>query len=131
MGLTQDGQVACFANAAGHLEPGGNFLIEVGVPDLRRLPPGEDARVFSHAPGYVGYDRYTDLATQQAMSHHFVANATGIDETRTPFRYVWPSELDLMAKLAGLSLVHRWPGWDRSPFTGQSTSHVSVWQKPA
>jgi SAM-dependent methyltransferase len=127
--LTQDGQVACFANAAGHLEPGGYFLIEVGVPDLRRLPPGEDARVFSHAPGYVGYDRYTDLAAQQAMSHHFVANAMGIAETRTPFRYVWPSELDLMAKLAGLSLIHRWADWCRSPFNADSTSHVSIWQK--
>lgn len=122
--LTQDSQVACFANAAGHLEPGGNFLIEVGVPDMRRLPPGEDARVFTHAPGYVGYDHYTDLVAQQAVSHHFVANTAGIEETRTPFRYVWPSELDLMAKLAGLSLLHRWAGWDRSPFTGQSTSHV-------
>jgi SAM-dependent methyltransferase len=129
--LTQDRQVACFANAARHLEPGGYFLIEVGVPDLRRLPPGEDARVFSHAPGYVGYDHYTDLVAQQAVSHHFVANATSIEETRTPFRYVWPSELDLMARLAGLSLLHRWAGWDRSPFTGQSTSHISVWQRPA
>jgi hypothetical protein len=127
--LTQDSQVACFANAASHLEPGGYFLIEVGVPDLRRVPPGEDARVFSHAPGYVGYDRYTDFVAQQAMSHHFVANATGITETRTPFRYVWPSELDLMAKLAGLSLIHRWADWDRSPFGRDSTSHVSIWQK--
>lgn len=127
--LTQDHQVACFANAAAHLQPGGCFLIEVGVPDLRRLPPGEDARVFSHAPGYVGYDRYTDLVAQQAMSHHFVANDTGIAETRTPFRYVWPSELDLMARLAGLSLIHRWADWHRSPFNGDSTSHVSVWQK--
>jgi hypothetical protein len=127
--LTQDQQVACFANAAAHLEPGGYFLIEVGVPDLRRLPLGDDARVFSHAPGYVGYDRYTDLVAQQAMSHHFVANATGITETRTPFRYVWPSELDLMAQLAGLSLNYRWADWDRSSFTGDSTSHVSVWQK--
>jgi SAM-dependent methyltransferase len=126
---TQDSQVACFANAARHLEPGGHFLIEVGVPDLRRLPPGENARVFSHSPGYVGYDRYTDLVFQQAVSHHFVANATGIRETRTPFRYVWPSELDLMAKLAGLSLVHRWAGWDRSPFSGDSTSHVTIWRK--
>jgi SAM-dependent methyltransferase len=127
--LTQDSQVACFANAASHLEPGGYFLIEVGVPDLRRVPPGEDARVFSHASGYVGYDRYTDFVAQQAMSHHFVANAMGIIETRTPFRYVWPSELDLMAKLAGLSLIHRWADWDRSPFGGDSTSHVSIWQK--
>jgi SAM-dependent methyltransferase len=126
---TQDQQVACFANAATHLEAGGYFVIEVGVPDLRRLPPGEDARVFSHAPGYLGYDRYTDLVAQQAMSHHFVADGSGVGELRTPFRYVWPSELDLMAKLAGMTLRDRWAGWDRSPFTGESTSHVSVWKK--
>jgi SAM-dependent methyltransferase len=126
---TQDEQVACFANAAAHLEPGGCFVIEVVVPDLRRLPPGEDARVFSHAPGYVGYDRYIDLVAQQAMSHHFVADGSGVREVRTPFRYVWPSELDLMAQLAGMSLRDRWAGWDRSPFTGESTSHVSVWEK--
>jgi SAM-dependent methyltransferase len=127
--MTQDQQVACFANAAAHLERGGCFVIEVEVPDLRRLPPGEDARVFAHASGYVGYDRYTDLVAQQAVSHHFVADGSGIRETRTPFRYVWPSELDLMAKLAGMSLRDRWAGWDRSPFTGDSTSHVSVWEK--
>jgi SAM-dependent methyltransferase len=127
--FTQDRQVACFANAAAHLEPGGSFVIEVGVPDLRRLPPGEDARVFAHAPGYVGYDRYTDLVAQQAVSHHFVADGSGGREERTPYRYVWPSELDLMARLAGMSLSERWAGWDRSPFTGESTSHVSVWEK--
>jgi len=126
---TQDQQVACFANAAAHLEPGGSFLIEVAVPDLRRLPPGEDARVFAHAPGYVGYDRYTDLVAQQAMSHHFTADGAGVRELKTPFRYVWPSELDLMARLAGMSLRDRWASWDRSPFTGDSPSHVSVWEK--
>ena len=126
---TQDEQVACFANAAAHLQLGGYFVIEVGVPDLRRLPPGEDARVFAHAPGYVGYDRYVDFVAQQAESHHFVADQSGVRESRTPFRYVWPSELDLMAKLAGMSLSARWAGWDRSPFTGDSTSHVSVWEK--
>jgi SAM-dependent methyltransferase len=125
--VTQDQQVACFANAAAHLEPGGYFLIEVGVPDLRRLPPGVDARVFSHAPGYVGYDRYTDLVAQQAVSHHFFAGQSGVREFTTPFRYVWPSEMDLMAKLAGLSVHDRWAGWDLAPFTGDSTSHVSVW----
>ena len=98
---TQDAQVACFANAAAHLEPGGAFLVEVGVPDLRRVPPGEDARVFAHAPGYVGYDHYVDFVAQRAVSHHFVADGTAVTETTTPFRYVWPSELDLMAKLAG------------------------------
>ena len=126
---TQDRQVECFANAAAHLEAGGHFVIELVVPDLRRLPPGSDARVFSHAPGYVGYDRYTDLVAQQATSHHFVADGSGVKEVTTPFRFVWPSELDLMARLAGMSLVNRWADWDRSPFTGDSTSHVSVWQK--
>jgi SAM-dependent methyltransferase len=126
---TQAQQVACFSNAAAHLEPGGCFVIEVGVPDLRRLPPGEDARVFSHAPGYVGYDRYTDLVAQQAMSHHFVADKSDVREFTTPFRYVWPSELDLMAQLSGLSLRDRWAWWDRSPFTDESRSHVSVWEK--
>jgi SAM-dependent methyltransferase len=126
---TQGQQVACFANAGAHLEPGGSFLIEVGVPDLRLLPPGEDARVFAHRPGYVGYDRYTDLVAQQATSHHFVADQAGVREFKTPFRYVWPSELDLMARLAGMSLRNRWANWDRSPFTGDSTSHISVWEK--
>jgi len=127
---TQDQQVACFANAAAHLEPGGCFVIEMAVPDLRRLPPGEDARVFSHAPGYVGYDRYTDLVAQQATSHHFLAGRSGGGEVMSsPFRFVWPSELDLMARLAGLSPRARWADWDRSPFTGESTSHVSVWEK--
>ncbi len=126
---TQDEQVACFANAAAHLQPGGYFVIEVGVPALRRLPPGEDARVFAHAPGYIGYDLYIDFVAQQAESHHFIAGVPGARESRTPFRYVWPSELDLMAKLARMSLSARWAGWDRSPFTGDSTSHVSVWEK--
>jgi SAM-dependent methyltransferase len=129
--LTQDRQVACFAIAAAHLEPGGCFVVEVGVPDLRRLPPGEDARVFAHSPGYVGYDRYTDLVAQQAVSHHFVADGSGARELTTPFRYVWPSELDLMARLAGMTLRNRWAGWDRSPFTADSPSHVSVWETDA
>jgi hypothetical protein len=128
---SQDQQVACFANAAAHLEARGCFVIEVGVPDLRRLPPGEDARVFRHAPGYVGYDRYTDFVTQQATSHHFVADGSDVHEFRMPWRYVWPSELDLMARLAGMTLRNRWAGWDRSPFTGKSPSHVSVWEKTA
>jgi SAM-dependent methyltransferase len=127
---TQDRQVACFANAAGHLAPGGCFVIEVGVPDLRRLVPGQDAVVFDHRPGYVGYDRYDDLVSQHAVSHHFVTGSAGARETQTPFRYVWPSELDLMGRLAGLELSCRWADWDRSPFTADSRSHVSVWRKP-
>jgi SAM-dependent methyltransferase len=128
--LTQERQVSCFANAASHLEPGGYFVIEVGVPNLRRLPPGEDARVFSHAEGYVGYDRYTDLVAQQAVSHHFFVGKEHAREVQTPFRYVYPSELDLMAQLAGLALVARYASWDKAPFDADSTSHVSVWQKP-
>lgn len=126
---TQDRQVACFATAAAHLEEGGRFVIEVGVPDLRRLVPGSDAVVFAHAPGYVGYDRYDDFVRQHAVSHHFVAAGGDVREVRTPFRFVWPSELDLMARLAGLELEARWASWDRSPFTADSPSHVSVWRK--
>jgi hypothetical protein len=104
----------------------------VGVPDLRRVPPGgEDARVFAQAPGYAGYDHYVDFVAQRAVSHHFFAGSSGIGETTTPFRYVWVSELDLMAKLAGMSLRYRCAGWDRSPFTGDSTAQVSIWEKPA
>ncbi len=128
---TQDQQVACFANAAAHLEPGGP-LPHRG----RRARPApaasrHDAQVFSHAPGYVGTTGTTDFVAQQAMSHHFRTDGEGVREMRTPFRYVWPSELDLMARLAGLSLCERWSGWDRAPFTGDSTKHVSIWQKPA
>jgi SAM-dependent methyltransferase len=126
---TQDEQVACFANAARHLEQGGVFVVEVGVPSLQWLPPGADARVFAHRPGYVGYDEYTDLTTQRAVSHHFVADGATVREEQTPFRYVWPSELDLMARLAGMALRHRWSDWDGAPFVGESTSHVSVWEK--
>lgn len=126
---TQERQVACFSNAAAHLRPRGVFLIENTVPDLRRLPPGEDARVFAHAAGYVGYDRYTDLVAQQAVSHHFVARGDAVRERSTPWRFIWPSELDLMARLAGMELHTRWADWDRSPYTGDSTKHISVWRK--
>ncbi len=128
---TQDEQVACFANAASHLDPGGVFVVEVAVPDLRRLPPGEHTRVFAHGPGHIGYDHYVDLVAQRAVSHHLHSDGTTVSETVTPFRYVWPSELDLMARLAGLALRHRWADWPRAPFTADATSHVSVWEKPA
>ncbi len=128
--ITQDRQVDCFANAAAHLEPGGCFAIEVVVPDLRRLPPGSDAQSSSPTPRATwAIDRYTDLVAQQATSHHFVADEAGVREVTTPFRYVWPAELDLMARLAGMTLESRWADWDRSPFTADSTSHVSVWRK--
>ena len=132
---TQDGQVDVFRNAAAHLRPGGLFLIEVGVPDLRRLPPGQDTVPFTVAPGrdgdgYLGFDQY-DTATQQFTSNHVTVSANGKGRfRRIPFRYAWLAEMDLMARIAGLGLKYRWAGWDRSAFTAESTSHVSVWQKP-
>jgi SAM-dependent methyltransferase len=124
---TQEDQVACFANAAAHLEPGGHFVVELLVPALRRLPPGDTVRAFSVTPSYLGFDEY-DFASQGLVSHHCWP-----DEGRAvsmPFRYAWPAELDLMARLAGMTLAHRWADWDRAPFTSNSDKHVSVWQKP-
>ena len=127
--VTQDAQVACFGNAAAHLEPGGCFVIEVGVPQLRRLPPGQDVLPFQVSPTRWAFDVY-DTATQ-AMSSNYVTVEGGRGEYRSiPFRYVWPSELDLMARLAGMRLRDRWEDWSRRPFTGESDQHVSVWVKP-
>jgi SAM-dependent methyltransferase len=127
--LSQDEQVACFRNAARHLEPGGRFVIEVFVPELRRLPPGETARPFHIGEHHLGIDTY-DLVNQQLVSHHYTIADDRSSTFRSPHRYVWPSELDLMAKLAGLELSERWADWDETPFTDSSRSHVSVWQKP-
>ena len=128
---TQDEQVECFRNAAHHLEPGGCFVIEVAVPDLRRLPPGEVVRAFTVSPTYVAFDEFTDLtAGQISYSHHYWFGNGQVQNFSAPYRYVWPSELDLMARIAGMTLRERWSGWTREPFTGESTSHVSVWQKP-
>lgn len=128
---TQEEQVACFANAARHLAPGGRFVVEVGVPGLRRLPPGSPAIPFDVSASHLGFDTY-DLATQQAISHHYTREADGrFRYGQHNFRFVWPSELDLMARLAGMTLEARYAGWDRSEFTSESTSHVSVWRKPA
>jgi SAM-dependent methyltransferase len=123
---TQDAQVACFENAARHLEPGGAFVVEVGVPDLQRLPPGERFVTFSVRDDYVGVDEY-DVVEQGLISHH---QSTG-RRLSMPFRYVWPSELDLMARIAGLRLRDRWADWQRAPFTAESRSHVSIWQNAA
>jgi SAM-dependent methyltransferase len=125
---TQDEQVACFRNAAAHLEPGGCFLIEVLVPGLQRLPPGETFQPFVVEPGHVGFDEY-DVVRQGLVSHHYWIEDGKVDVISPPFRYVWPSELDLMARLAGMTLRERWGGWKREAFTGESTKHVSVWQK--
>ncbi|GAA4992969.1 methyltransferase domain-containing protein [Actinopolymorpha pittospori] len=132
---TQDGQVDVFRNAAAHLRPGGLFLVEVGLPDLRRLPPGQDTVPFTVAPGregggYVGFDQY-DVVTQEFTSNHVTVTPEGKGRFfRIPFRYAWPAEMHLMARIAGMNLKYRWAGWDRSELTAQSTKQVSVWEKP-
>ena len=127
---TQDAQLACFRNVARHLVPGGCFLIETGVPPLRELPPGQDIQGYRAGPGRIVSYSF-DHATQNYRGH-YVEFTGGTGEYRTiPFRYVWPSELDLMARLAGLRLRDRWAGWNREPFTTDSPSHVSVWEASA
>jgi Methyltransferase domain len=127
---SQDAQVACFENAAAHLEPGGCFVVEVGIPQLRRLPPGERVLGFAVEDGYWGLDEF-DVVEQRQVSHHLIATGDGIRHKWVPFRYVWPSELDLMARIAGLRLRDRWADWHGAPLTAESHSHVSVWVKPA
>jgi SAM-dependent methyltransferase len=121
---SQDGQVDVFANAAAHLEPGGCFVVEVGVPNTRQL------EVFDVSDTHVGVDEL-DFATQRLVSHHFSLVDGEWRRLSVPFRSVSPAELDLMARIAGLTLRERWADWDRSPFTAESTKHVSVWEKPA
>jgi SAM-dependent methyltransferase len=127
---TQDEQVQCFRNAAHHLRRGGRFVVELWVPPLRRLPPGQLAAPFDVSVGHLGFDTY-DLVTQECTSHHYHRRDDGtVDYSAGRFRYAWPSECDLMAQLAGLELEDRWSDWRRSPFTSDSTDHVSVWRKP-
>jgi SAM-dependent methyltransferase len=125
---TQDRQVACFQNAADHLAPGGCFVIEVGVPDLQRLAPGERFYPFEVSPDHIGLDEY-DVANQGLVSHHLSLEGGAWRRSSIPFRYVWPAELDLMARLAGMRLRERWHDWDRTPFTSDSRKHVSVWER--
>jgi SAM-dependent methyltransferase len=127
---TQDEQVECFRNVAAHLEPGGCFVIEVGIPGLQRLPPGETVRAFTVSPTRLGFDEY-DIAAQILFSHHYWIDDGKVEIFSAPYRYVWPAELDLMARLAGMTLRERWSGWNREPFTSESTMHVSVWEKVA
>jgi SAM-dependent methyltransferase len=127
---TQSAQVECFRNAAAHLRPGGAFLVEVMVPDLQRLPPGETVHPFHVGRDRWGFDEY-DIATQGLVSHHLSIADGRADQVSIPFRYVWPAELDLMARIAGLRLRERWGGWHGEPFTSDSRQHVSVWEKPA
>ncbi len=126
--LTQEEQVECFRNAARHLSPGGAFVIELWVPQLRQLPPGVPATVFASTPGYVGLDDY-DVLDQRVTSHHF-GYGRGREATHaiSPHRYIWPAELDLMGRLAGFRLEARYADWDRSAFTEDSRSHVSVYR---
>ncbi len=127
---TQDEQIACFQNVAAQLERGGCFVIEVVVPGLQRLPPGETVRAFNVSATRLGFDEY-DVVSQGLISHHYSVADGKFTVSSVPFRYVWPSELDLMARLAGMMLRERWSGWKREPFTSASTKHVSVWEKTA
>ena len=128
---TQQEQVECFRNAARHLVPGGLFVIELWVPPLRRLPPGQTAVPFDISDSHVGFDTY-DIARQMCTSHHYTRDKDGSLRYRNgEFRYVWPAECDLMAQLAGLEFESRFADWRRSPFTGDSENHISVWRKPA
>jgi SAM-dependent methyltransferase len=129
--LTQAEQVACFRNAARHLRAGGRFVIELWVPELRRLPPGQQATVWQSEPGYIGLDTY-DVLHQQVVSHHFrFGDDRHTELFRSPHRYVWPAELDLMAQLAGLELETRHADWAGADFTAESRSHVSVYRRLA
>ncbi len=127
---TQSEQVDCFRNAARHLSPGGRFVIELWVPAVRRMPPGQSAVPMSVDDGHLVIDTY-DLATQRATSHHYRREADGSTHYGSgTFRYIWPPECDLMAQLAGLELENRFADWDGSPFTSDSESHVSIWRRP-
>ena len=126
--LSQAEQVACFRNAARHLSGGGRFVIELGVPELRKLPPGQPAVIFAAEPGYIGLDTY-DVLRQQMISHHFTfSEGRAAKLFRSPHRYIWPAELDLMAQLAGFELESRHADWVGSEFTAESDSHVSVYR---
>ena len=127
--VTQDAQVACFENAAAHLGAGGCFVIETGVPELQRLPPGQSIIPFRAAPDGISFDVY-DVVTQRFSSQHFVFEEGRVRAFPVEFRYAWPAELDLMARIAGLTLRDRWAGWRREPFTALNSSHVSVYAKP-
>lgn len=117
-------------NAARHLAPGSRFLVEVLIPDLRRLPPGETLRLYRAEPDGWSYDEYS-VADQGVISHHQSVVDNELRRVSIPFRYVWPAELDLMARIAGMEPESRWAGWNEQPFTSDSRAHVSVWRKQA
>lgn len=125
---TQDQQIACFQNAADHLPKGGRFVVETMVPQLQKLPFGETRIAFACDPTHMGTDEI-DVVTQTYTSHHVWMRDGEHQQLSVPFRYAWPAELDLMARLAGMTLEHRWADWERNAFSRHSTSHVSVWRK--
>jgi SAM-dependent methyltransferase len=127
--LEQSEWVQAFRNAARHLGPGGRFVVELWIPDLRHFPPGAAAIPFAVSPTHLGFDTL-DTATQRGVSHHYFVAAGGDARFDSPFRYAWPAELDLMAQIAGMTLRERWADWDRSPFTSESPKHISVWERP-
>jgi SAM-dependent methyltransferase len=127
---TQDGQVACFANAAAHLRSGGRFVIEARVPELQRLPPGQTVLPWRADPDALSFYVYDTVEQRLSGRHYYVEDDGSLRPSPIEMRYVWPSELDLMARLAGMRLEHRWGGWGREPFTGLSPAHVSVYVKP-
>ena len=127
--VTQDAQVACFENAAAHLRSGGRFVIETGVPNIQRLPPGQTVIPGRAEPGGLSFDVF-DVVTQRFSSQHFHFVDGQVQAFPVEFRYAWPAELDLMARIAGLRLRDRWSGWRSEPFTSLSRSHVSVYAKP-
>ena len=126
---TQDEQLAVFANAAAHLDPGGRFVVEVIVPNLRRVPRGERGHIFTLEPDHMGIETFDDLVGQIASSHHWMEVRGQLVRHSAPYRYVWPSELDLMGRLAGFRLENRWADWDKAPFTSDSESQVAVFEK--
>jgi SAM-dependent methyltransferase len=126
---SQDEQVAAFGNAAAHLEPGGRFVVELIVPQLRSIPPGEAGRVFRLDQDHVGIETFDDLVGQIAWSHHWMAVGGRLVRHSAPYRYIWPAELDLMARLAGFRLEHRWAGWVQAPFTSDNKSQVAVFER--
>ena len=126
---TQRQQVACFRNAAAHLRPGGRFVIENGTPQIHRLPAGESILAVDVSPQHLGFDEYADRVNQILISHHSFVEGGKVRVLSGAFRYVWPSELDLMAELAGMTLEARWSTWRRDPYSADSPSHVSVWRK--
>ncbi len=127
---TQEEQLGVFANATAHLAPGGHFVVELIVPQLQRVPPSEAGWIFSMDPDHVGIQTFDDTASQVSWSHHWMEVDGRLVRHSAPYRYIWPSELILMAKLAGLDLEDRWGNWDRSPFTSESAKQVAVFVKP-